>query len=269
MMILKANKMIKIFYLAFLVLLASCRPSESEREFYFEGKVEEGLVEYVQEVHKRGGREITVNSTGGSIKEAIAAARLIQEYGMSLRIRDNCLSACSSILIPSSKKVIVEAGTAVAFHNIPGVWYYINEYFERKEIGSLRNLEIFELSQEIVDLYESNGLKADIFPVVAIRKGLRCYKLDRDEQGEVLSVELFFNSKLYMPSMSLLSQFGWQTQFADFGDLNARERAADALIDANEDASLFVEDPDYVFPQELAEKPIFFSRLMECPWHPE
>lgn len=60
--------------------------------------------------------ELSVRSQGGDILEAIRMAELIHANGSALTVRDYCLSACASYLLPAARTRTIPDGAVVAFH---------------------------------------------------------------------------------------------------------------------------------------------------------
>lgn len=62
-------------------------------------------------------REVILTSDGGPQTPAIALARLLKERAITLRVRQFCLSSCSTYVMGMADRVIVDPHTVIAFHH--------------------------------------------------------------------------------------------------------------------------------------------------------
>jgi hypothetical protein len=62
-------------------------------------------------------REIILTSDGGPQVPAIALARLLRDRDITVRVRQFCLSSCSTYVMAMAQRVIVDPYTVVAFHH--------------------------------------------------------------------------------------------------------------------------------------------------------
>ncbi len=79
--------------------------------------IDQSVVDQVSEALTPDDLEILITSDGGPQMPAIALAQLIRDRGLTVRVRQFCLSSCSTYVMTMVDRVIVDPYTVVAFHH--------------------------------------------------------------------------------------------------------------------------------------------------------
>lgn len=83
-------------------------------------------------------REVILTSDGGMQTAAIALGQLLAERDVAVRVRQFCLSACSTYVIAMADRVIVDPYTVVAFHHTAA--FALDVTAERLNLPATSNL---------------------------------------------------------------------------------------------------------------------------------
>ena len=111
-----------------------------------------------------GGKELIVNSVGGSEAAALTIAEAMVKTGnIKVRVTGICSSACSQYILPAAKDVLIEEGSLVGFH--------ISSFAISKLIfnrTSLFSVSEYELIKNIADRTENLYLKVGKSPEILL-----------------------------------------------------------------------------------------------------
>ena len=81
----------------------------------------------LEALYNKDVKVLLMRSTGGSAPDSFSLAKRIHELRLTLVLRGNCYSACSTYILPAAESVIVEEGTLILFHGDARIGVAMNE----------------------------------------------------------------------------------------------------------------------------------------------
>ena len=112
----------------------SITASDTGHEIRISGEIRPGLSDALKEVLEGapGVERIVLESPGGSVREGIALAKLVEKYSLDTAVSTYCVSACTLIFVAGSERV-VKSGAELGFHRCRSLlwfnaWLYDDEY---------------------------------------------------------------------------------------------------------------------------------------------
>lgn len=240
------------------------KPAGEANTIYFNGEIDSKLVQLLHDADMSIKKRIVIDSGGGNVQAALEAAEIIRANRLQVVVDGYCLSACAEIILAAGTENIVKPGSLVAFHNLAGMWYYLDDYTRTHHDISLRNSIGYSLAAQTVSLYKKSGLNPDIFVAAALRKGALCIgNLENDDPDARIFIR--FTTEMYIPNEKSLNQFGWQFQkFSPEEDMVEFNKKIELLFSKNLELNFHIEDREFEFPDTLTGGDVQFTRFEEC-----
>lgn len=130
----------------------------SDGVLYVCAQLNQQTVDAVRRELKPTDTEIILTSGGGPSSVGMDFARLISRRGLTVRARHFCLSACSTYVLMTARRVVVEPETVVAFHHTAS---FAIEFFADRA-GANADDPSRAGTREERDFYKQNGLNPDL-----------------------------------------------------------------------------------------------------------
>lgn len=234
---------------------------------HYRGKVDYELLKQIQEFPSSKLKRIVIDSVGGEYPPALEIAEIIQNQQIQIVVDGYCLSACASIILPAGQDNIVTENSLIGFHNLPGVWVYLEEYLERKYKKSIRKMPIYGDSIKTIQVYERSGINPELFIALTLGKEPICLDISgivpRFNLKKNISIE--FLQDIYIPNRSFFEQFDWKFKKLYLPESQeVAEKLAEPLRKNNPDLKLKMADKDFKFPSFFSEGDMNFHYFQEC-----
>ena len=210
-------------------------------------------------------KHIVIDSLGGEYSIALDVANIIQTNDTQINVDGYCISACASIILPAGKNNIVKKGSLVAFHNLPGLWFYLDKFTKAEYQLSLENDPVYSDSKLTVDLYKKAHINPDIFVALALGKGVVCLGVDKEAPAGRSRTFVRFSSDLYIPNKHIFDQFGWKFEELHLPTDEAEvEKLIAKLRPANPELSYKLEAESFKFPGLFFMGNLGFTHFADC-----
>ncbi|WP_417617626.1 hypothetical protein [Parasphingorhabdus sp.] len=241
--------------------------SQQADTLHYRGKVDYELLNQIQKFPSSKLKRIVIDSVGGEYPPALKIAKIIQDQKIQIVVDGYCLSACASIILPAGKDNIVTENSLIGFHNLPGVWVYLESYIEKKYKKSIKTMPIYEDSLKTIQLYENSGINPDLFIALTFGKGPICLDISgiapRLNLKKNVSIE--FLQDIYVPNRSFFEQFDWKFKELYLPESQeVAEKLAEPLRKNNPGLKLRMADKDFEFPSFFSGGDMEFRHFQEC-----
>lgn len=232
---------------------------------YYTGPITQEFLTQVEKFPQDKLKHIVIDSLGGDYPIALDAANIILRNDIQIIVDGYCLSACASIILPAGRSNIVKKGSLVAFHNLPGTWFYLNKFTKAKYQISLENDPAYPDSKLTVDLYKRARINPDIFVALTMAKGVVCLGVEEEAPPGRSGVFISFSNDIYIPNKHIFEQFGWEFEELHLPTDEAEvEKLIAPLRPANPELSYKLEAESFKFPRLFFEDNLGFTHFAEC-----
>lgn len=151
-------------------------------------QINQQTLDTVERLLKPTDTEIILTSGGGPSSVGMDFARLISRRGLTVRARHFCLSACSTYVLMTARRVIVEPETIVAFHHTASFAFD----FIAHRAGASADSPLWRGAMEERDFYKQNGLDPDLLYGFAAAVEPTC-AVTRSTSGDTTDREIFMS----------------------------------------------------------------------------
>lgn len=234
------------------------------RTLYYSGPISLKLVEEIQQFPIGKLDRIIIDSGGGRYDAALDAASIIQANNIQVVVDGYCLSACASIILPAGHNNIAKPNSLIGFHNLPGLWFYLDRYTQTKYEISLQDDSGYSASKRTVDLFHKAKINPDIFVVLALEKGANCIGFDKEGYRDS-RVYVNFTSDLIVPNRHIFDQFNWAFEKLDtpFNPVEIEKLVAPLRHD-NPKLKVKIMDENFRYPTFMLNGDLGFTRFAKC-----
>ena len=160
------------------------------------GRLTAQMTEAVIRELKPEDSEVLMTSGGGFATPAIALVKALNDHRITVRVRDFCLSACSTYVLLAAHRIVIEPGAVVAFHHTGA---FALEAFAYRS-GLPVTATVLQPARDERVFFTEQGLDPALLDRIAMAIEPRCFGLRRTEQGR----ERYLNSDWawFVPSRS-------------------------------------------------------------------
>ena len=232
---------------------------------YYAGPITQEFLAQVEAFPQDKLKHIVIDSLGGEYSIALDVANIIQTNDTQINVDGYCISACASIILPAGKNNIVKKGSLVAFHNLPGLWFYLDKFTKAKYQISLEKDPVYSDSKLTIDLYKKARINPDIFVALTMGKGVVCLGVDKKAPPDRSGTFISFSSDMYIPDKHIFDQFGWKFEELHLPtDEEEVEKLIAPLRPANPELSYKLEAENFKFPSLFFKGNLGFTQFAEC-----